>query len=156
MGDQAFLQTGGCHCGRLRYVVTQRPVRTYVCHCTDCQALSGAAFGLGVVFRADAFTLTGSPKLVARRLGSGAIGNRWICRSCGVWVCGDAKLDQATGVERRIVRGGTFDDRSWIKPDAHLWTRSAQPWVVIPADVEAYPGNPGAPPEGRPAAANSR
>ncbi len=143
MIGERFFQTGGCHCRALRYTATQAPLRTSVCHCTDCQAISGSAFGLALVFRAEAFALTGTPKLVARRLGSGAIGNRWTCPSCGVWVCGDAKLDQRTNVERRIVRGGTFDERSWIKPDAHLWTRSKQPWVVIPAGVQAYETSPG-------------
>ena len=90
------------------------------------------------------FTITGTPRLVARTLGSGGIGNRWTCPDCGVWICGDAKLDRLTGIERRIVRGGTFDDRSWIKPNAHIWTRSAQPWVVIPKDVPSYLTNPGA------------
>jgi hypothetical protein len=139
-----FFQAGGCHCGALRYEVTQAPMRTYVCHCTDCQSLSGSAFGLGMMFREEAFSITGSPKLVARKLGSGGMGNRWTCPACGVWVCGDAKPDRVTGVERRIVRGGTFDDRSWIRPDAHVWTRSAQPWVVIPEGVERYATNPGA------------
>lgn len=138
MAEEQFVQTGGCHCRSLRYTVTQAPIRTVVCHCTDCQALSGSAFGLSVLVRAEAFTITGSPKLVARKLGSGAMGNRWTCAACGVWLCGDAKLDRLTNVERRIVRGGTFDDRSWIKPDAHIWTRSAQPWVVIPPDAIRY------------------
>lgn len=143
MAGERFFQAGGCHCRALRYTVAQAPLRTCVCHCTDCQAISGSAFGLGVMFRAEAFAFTGTPKLVARRLGSGAIGNRWTCPECGVWVCGDAKLDRRTNVERRIVRGGTFDDRSWIRPDAHLWTRSKQPWVVIPAGVQAYETSPG-------------
>jgi hypothetical protein len=143
MTEEPFFQTGGCHCRSLRYIVTRAPMRTAVCHCTDCQALSGSAFGLSIIVRADAFTITGTPRLVARVLGSGGIGNRWTCPNCGVWICGDAKLDRLTQIERRVVRGGTFDDRSWIKPDAHIWVRSAQPWVVIPTSVPSYLTNPG-------------
>ncbi|MGC1411465.1 MAG: hypothetical protein WA864_21265 [Acetobacteraceae bacterium] len=32
----------------------------------------------------------------------------------------------------RAVRAGTFDDISWLHPAAHFWTRSKQPWVVLP------------------------
>jgi hypothetical protein len=143
MTEEPFFQTGGCHCRGLRYTVTQAPMRTVVCHCSDCQALSGSAFGLSIIFRADAFAITGTPRLVSRTLGSGGIGNRWTCPTCGVWICGDAKPDRLTQIERRIVRGGTFDDRSWIQPDVHIWTRSAQPWVVIPTSVPFYLTNPG-------------
>jgi hypothetical protein len=137
----AFLQEGGCHCGTLRYKLTHPPLRTLICHCTDCQRISGSAFGISVVCIADAFTLSGTPKRVGRTLGSGAIGYRSICPECGVWICGDPKLDQSTNINRRIVRGGTFDDTKWIKVDAHIWTRSAQPWVTIPARVPNYPMN---------------
>ena len=30
------------------------------------------------------------------------------------------------------MRAGTLDDTSWLRPTAHFWTRSAQPWVVLP------------------------
>lgn len=29
----------------------------------------------------------------------------------------------------------TFDDPNWVKPDRHIWTRSAQRWFVLPQDV---------------------
>ena len=137
----AFLQEGGCHCGALRYKLTKLPLRTLICHCTDCQRISGSAFGISVVCVEAAFSLSGTPKHVARMLGSGATGIRWTCSSCGVWICGDAKPDLATNLTRRIVRGGTFDSTSWIKPDMHVWTRSAQPWIKIPTDIRSYPMN---------------
>jgi hypothetical protein len=136
-----FLQTGGCHCRALRYAISQPPLGVYVCHCTDCQSLSGAAFAMGVVIPAAAFTFTGSPRLVRRVLGSGTISTRWICPECGVWVCGGSKLD-AVAPEKRVVRGGTLDDTSWLKPTTHYWTRSAQPWIIFPQGVTIYETQP--------------
>ena len=111
----------------------------YACHCTDCQSLSGGAFGIGVVVPDAAFTLEGTPRLVQRVLGSGAIGTRWICPECGVWICGNARPDPGG---KRVLRGGTFDDTSWLRPTAHFWTRSAQPWVVFPEGATIYPTAP--------------
>jgi hypothetical protein len=113
----------------------------YVCHCTDCQSLSGAAFAMGVVIPAAAFTLTGSPRLVPRILGSGMIGNRWICPECGIWICGGSRLD-VVAPEKRVVRGGTLDDTSWLKPTTHYWTRSAQPWIIFPEGVTIHETQP--------------
>jgi hypothetical protein len=41
-----------------------------------------------------------------------------------------------------VVRPGTLDDTSWLRPQAHLWTRSAQPWVAIPEGVPRYETQP--------------
>jgi hypothetical protein len=27
---------------------------------------------------------------------------------------------------------GSLDDTSWLRPTAHLWTRSKQPWITLP------------------------
>lgn len=32
----------------------------------------------------------------------------------------------------RNVRAGTLDDTSWLRPTVHFWTRSKQPWIVLP------------------------
>jgi hypothetical protein len=70
------------------------------------------------------------------------VSNRWICPECGVWICGGSKLDALAPGEKRVVRAGTFDDTSWIKPTTHYWTRSAQPWIVFPEGVKTYQTQP--------------
>jgi hypothetical protein len=142
MTTNQFSQAGGCHCHALRYTVTQPPLWVYVCHCTDCQSLSGAAFAMGVVVPAAAFALTGSPRLVPRVLGSGIVSNRWICPECGVWICGGSKLDAIAPDDKRVVRAGTFDDTSWVNPSMHFWTRSAQPWTIFPQGVTLHETQP--------------
>jgi len=97
---------------------------------------------MGVVIPAAAFSLTGSPRLVRRVLGSGTIASRWICPDCGVWICGGSKLDAVAPDEKRVVRGGTLDDTSWLRPTTHYWTRSAQPWIIFPAGVTIYETQP--------------
>ena len=42
----------------------------------------------------------------------------------------------------RIVRGGTLDNTSWLKPTAHFWTRSAQAWVQLPEGATLYETQP--------------
>jgi hypothetical protein len=35
---------GGCHCGYITYEAEADPDKTSICHCTDCQHLTGTAF----------------------------------------------------------------------------------------------------------------
>jgi hypothetical protein len=41
-----------------------------------------------------------------------------------------------------VVQPGTLDDTSWLRPVAHIWTRSAQPWFVFPEGVKRYEVQP--------------
>lgn len=37
---------------------------------------------------------------------------------------------------------GTFDDKTWFKPVANNWVRSAQPWVYLDSNLKSYQKNP--------------
>ena len=39
---------GRCHCGNIRYQAEVDPGKVNVCHCTDCQMLTGSAFRANV------------------------------------------------------------------------------------------------------------
>jgi hypothetical protein len=64
---------GGCHCGFITYEAEIDPADVGICHCTDCQQLSGTAFTTYVFARRGAFKLLGGqPKIYLGRSGSGA------------------------------------------------------------------------------------
>ncbi len=134
--------TGGCQCGASRYEVNEAPVLTYTCHCTDCQHIPGSAFSLAFTVRDRAFRLTkGEPRPVQRTADSGRIVTRWLCPECGSWIVGAAQPGRAGEMIRR-VRGGTLDDTSWLRPTAHFWTRSKQPWVMLPDGDQLFATQP--------------
>jgi hypothetical protein len=41
-----------------------------------------------------------------------------------------------------VVRPGTLDNTSWLRPVAHVWTKSAQPWFEFPEGVVRYATQP--------------
>lgn len=132
--------TGGCHCGAVRYEISAQPSLTYTCHCTDCQRITGTAFSLAIVVPEDAFRLTkGEPRPVERVADSGRVNVRLLCPDCGCWISGTGRPD-ANGVLVRRVRAGSLDDRSWVRPTTHIFTRSKQAWVTLPASDEIFDG----------------
>jgi len=64
--------------------------------------------------------------------------NRWVkiefCPNCGTTVTWTGEW--APG--RRAIGAGTLDDPDWIKPELHVFKRSALRWVIFPADVEVF------------------
>jgi hypothetical protein len=126
--------TGGCQCGKIRYQITEQPSLVYACHCTDCQHITSSAFSLGVALPEAAFRLTsGEPRALQRVPDSGRLNTRFICPDCACWVYSQPR----GGVVR--VRAGSLDDTSWLRPTRHIWTRSKQPWVALPADAPHFP-----------------
>ncbi|HUQ74421.1 MAG TPA: GFA family protein [Burkholderiales bacterium] len=54
---------GRCHCGEITYEAEVAPGTVNVCHCRDCQMLSGTAFRAGIPAPAGRFRiLTGKPR----------------------------------------------------------------------------------------------
>jgi hypothetical protein len=122
--------TGGCSCGWVRYEITSFPLLLYACNCTDCQRISGSAFALNMPVATKGFRIVrGEPKGWHHLSPSGAEVTSWFCGDCGARISGSRK----SRPESINLRAGTLDDTRWLAPVAHMFMRSAQPWVK-PAD----------------------
>jgi len=127
--------TGRCVCGATKYRLNDEPVLIYACHCTDCQKRSGSAFGLSMWVRTSTLeVLQGDPVLHESKTEAGRPMHIRFCGVCNSRMWSDSL--RRPGLT--IVRGGTLDDTSWLRPQAHLWTRSAQKWFVFPEGVPCY------------------
>jgi hypothetical protein len=133
--------TGGCHCGALRYEISEAPT-TYTCHYSACQRLTGTAFSLAVIVPESSVRLTrGAPRPLERIAERGRV-NVCLLRDCGRWTSGLGRPNEA-GIVVRRVRTGTLDDRSWLRPTAHFFTHSKQPWVTLPEGDQIFEAQPG-------------
>jgi hypothetical protein len=131
--------SGKCFCGSVHYRVSEEPLLVYACHCTDCQKRTGGAFGLSMWIRRTAITTTkGETRADILVSADGRPRPGRICPRCGTRLWSEPPHRPGLAV----VRPGTLDDTTWIRPMAHLWTRSAQPWFVIPDGVPRYDTQP--------------
>ena len=125
---------GGCHCGAVRYEAEVDPEATIVCHCTDCQRLSGSAYRT-VVFvpERDFDLLTGELKTYVKTADSGNRRAMMFCPDCGTQI-------YSTSVEEedRILglRVGTARQRAALVPRKQIWHRSSLDWVGNLDDIE--------------------
>ena len=122
---------GQCRCGQLRYRVSQAPLFSYACHCTDCQQLTASAFSLGLAVPAGGFTTEGETHASEKTADSGGWSRRFTCPTCAVWT--HTRTEHAPDIA--IVRPGTLQDHGWFRPVAQLFTRSAYPWALMPLQL---------------------
>ena len=114
-----------CHCGRVRYTAEVDPRRTIICHCTDCQTISGAPYRVNVPTRAADLRLTGRPRTYVKTGGSGEAVTTAFCGDCG------AALYSCKGEAPAFyfLRVGAIRQRADLVPTAQGFHGSAMPWA---------------------------
>lgn len=127
---------GGCLCGYVRYRTLGKPERTTICHCTFCQRLTGSAFLVEPIFLQSRVEIeSGAVQTYDHRSSDhGRMLYINFCPRCGTHL--SLLFERFPGVQG--ICGGTFDDPDWFKPDRHIFTQSAVPWMVLPPDVACY------------------
>jgi hypothetical protein len=98
----------------------------------------------GIAVPGEAFRLTGKELHPAPGgiTDGGRVKTRWVCADYGICHCGGLKIGTEPPGYTRIVRGGTLDDTSWLKPTTHFYTRNKQPWVMLPEGATIYETQP--------------
>ena len=74
---------GSCHCGFITYEADVNPEKVYICHCTDCQAISGSPYRWATsIPEADFTLLSGQPKTYVKKAASGNTSHQLFCPEC--------------------------------------------------------------------------
>jgi hypothetical protein len=131
-------QIGSCVCGATRYRVTGEPLSVHACHCKACQALSGSAFGLSMVLnRVDLELLAGELGINKFSTDHNTM-NRHHCAQCGtaIWFSSPDYADIIA------LKPGTLTDTTNLRPVAHVWYSSAQPWLKLDNEIPVYQEQP--------------
>ncbi len=118
---------GRCHCGFIAYRAQVDPESAAICHCTDCQTLSGTAFRTIVMAPDESVEmLGGAPKVYIKTGESGRAREQTFCPECGTPI-----YSAAPGPGPRLLsfRLGTVLQRDELAPRRQIWCRSAQAWL---------------------------
>jgi len=125
---------GRCHCGQITFEAEVDPTTVTLCHCTDCQRLTGSAFRANIPAPAAQFVLrSGTPKTYIKTAESGTKRRHAFCDNCGTPIYACAIEDP----QSYSLRVGTITQRAAFSPRRQIWRRSALRWVDHVADVPA-------------------
>ena len=105
---------GRCHCGYISYEAEIDPEKIVICHCTDCQTLSGSAFRTVALTHENAFRiLSGEPKIYVKTGENGTKRVQAFCPECGTPIYSSTVGD---GPKVYGVRAGTSRQRDQLVP----------------------------------------
>ena len=127
---------GRCHCGAIAFEAHVDASKVTLCHCTDCQILTGTAYRTTVPAPAESFVLLrGSPKTYVKTGDSGRRRRHGFCGDCGTPIYSAALGEPAT----YGLRVGCLDERATLRPARRIWCRSTLAWSQ---NIEQVPQQP--------------
>ena len=128
---------GQCHCGRVSYQAEINRARVSICHCTDCQMLTGSPYRVTVICSGTEIRTTGQPPKTYAKVGDNRRTRvQHFCPDCGspLFTSGEGEQSDDWG-----IRWGSIRQRNQLMPARQIWSRSAVPWIN---DIEKLPGRP--------------
>lgn len=127
---------GGCTCGEIRYELSLAPMFVNCCHCTWCQRETGSAFAVNAMVENAALDLVkGQVEVIDTPTKSGRGQRLSRCPTCRITLWGNFS---SAGEAIHFVRTGTLDNTHQFPPDAHIFTSTKRPWVVLGDDIPAF------------------
>jgi hypothetical protein len=119
--------TARCSCSAVALSLPGPTSRVAACHCIDCQRRTGAPFGVGAFYPAEAVTISGAPKEYVRAAASGGRVRFYFCPDCGSTVCWKAdNLPAMIG-----VAVGAIADPNFPAPIKSVFEQSKHVWIEI-------------------------
>jgi hypothetical protein len=139
-GENDMKVTGRCHCGQISFEAEIDPAQVRICHCTDCQTLTGTAFRTNVSSLPGTFVLrSGTPKTYIKTAESGNKRAHGFCPDCGTPLYSTAPGANPASYGLRV---GALDRCAELRPTKQGWCRSALPWSMDITGVERFERQP--------------
>ena len=126
----------GCLCGKIRFRTNQAPLRTFACHCTFCQRVTGSSYFAESIYPTNAVVLNAG---ALSRYAPISDGNKkkvfvHFYPNCGTTV----SLTFERWPEVRGISLGCYDDPNAIAVSSHIWIESAQSGTALPEGVNCF------------------
>ncbi|MEP9356367.1 GFA family protein [Xanthobacter sp. KR7-65] len=134
----ASMLSGRCLCGACTYEIDGDPVVVAICHCLDCQRLSGAGHTTGAMFAEAGIRISGSPSTYSLTSAAGNTVTRFFCGACGSPLFG-----RNTGMPGYMtVMMGTLEQSDHLAPQVAIFTRTKRSWDAENDAVQAFETQP--------------
>ena len=122
---------GGCHCGAIRYEMSERVSHSSLCHCRDCRVSAGAPVVAWAGLPADKLKIEGEPRTYA----SSEHARRAFCPNCGT---GLFYVNEALLPGMVDVQTATLDDPDALPASAHVQVAEQIGWMAQAHDLPKH------------------
>lgn len=122
---------GACHCGKITFSAQADPNYAVLCHCRDCQIMSGAPYRSILPVKELAYKLlSGDPKIYFKVGDSGNRRELAFCGDCGSHIYATSVVEDVPRGERILgLRTGMLAQVAELSPKRQVWCDSKIDWA---------------------------
>lgn len=126
--------TGGCLCGKVRYVCEGEPAMAGHCHCVDCRRSSGSGHSSHLAVPEPTVRIDGDVTIYASPADSGAMVSRAFCPTCGAPI-----YSTNSGMPDLVfLRASSLDDPEVFAPQMVVYASRAPSWDQIGGGLPTF------------------
>jgi len=126
---------GQCHCGEISFSADVVPDQAIICHCSDCQVLSGSPYRAVIpALESDFHIESGKEKIYVKTAEDGSKRAQAFCPKCGTPIY-SAPIGKAAS-NFIGIRIGAVNEKTQLIPSKQIWCRSALNWVDNISGIE--------------------
>jgi hypothetical protein len=122
---------GACHCGEITFTAEAEANFCVICHCRDCQVMSGAPYRSILPVKESGVNLvSGKLKLYHKTGDSGNRRELAFCGDCGTHVYATSVVEDVPLGQRMLgLRTGMLAEVADLPPQKEVWCESKVDWA---------------------------
>jgi len=129
---------GGCLCGEVTYQVNHQFDNFYICHCRQCQQLTGSAFAANIFTAPGNIEWLSGHEVISEYQHPSREFSKAFCAKCGSALPFLNKSGQSL-----IIPAGSLFDAFEKTPDANIFVNEEAPWLKTGLSGEKFDNFPG-------------
>jgi hypothetical protein len=126
--------TGKCFCEAIHYKIEANILKSGICHCRDCQRLTGGTAWRFIVIPVESLIIEGEPKEFTRRGANGKPMHVSFYRTCGSTLFGRPEI----WPHIRIVGASSLYDKTLFSPDMYVLTEDAPNYTLFDPNIAKF------------------
>ena len=132
-------QTGGCLCGKVRYLFDRdQVISAHHCHCVDCKKSTGSGKATILLIPDNSLKVKGNLKFFTVAGSAGSNVSRGFCEECGSPLISFVEENP----DIKFIKAGSIDDSSWVTANSNFWSSTASPWSPADEKIHNFTHNP--------------
>jgi hypothetical protein len=127
---------GGCHCGAIRYQMSDQVKHHSLCHCRDCRVCAGAPVVAWAAVEKDGLRIDGEPSSYQ----SSEHATRLFCGRCGTGLFYVNEMALPGLID---IQTATLDDPDALPLQLHVQTAERIGWMETAHELPQFQRYPG-------------
>jgi len=127
--------SGECLCGSVKFSVAEEFDAFYLCHCEQCQKITGSAFAANIITKPENITWVAGEKFISKYRHPSRDFSKSFCKKCG---SGLPYIN--TSATSLVIPAGSLSGPLTTAPQGQVFISESPNWLPQGLDSKSFKG----------------